>query len=238
MRNLQQIKAQLKALSNKERALISQRFFKTGPGEYAEGDCFHGIKVPEIRKLAKACHQLSLTETKSFLESKFHEERLLALFILIHQFQTGNESQRKTIYTLYCKSNQVINNWDLVDASAQHIVGAYLEQRDKAPLHKMAKSRNLWQRRIAIMSTFGYIKQGRFTDALNIAELLLNDKEDLIHKAVGWMLREIGKRDLSAEEGFLKRHAAHMPRTMLRYAIEKFPEKKRKIYMKYRAYQV
>ncbi len=228
----QDIKEQLKNLGNREQAAISQRFFKTGPGEYGEGDIFIGIKVPVLRKLVKEYPDLSLKDVKTLLRSKYHEERLLALLILVSKFKKGDVSTRQEIYDLYLKNTSSVNNWDLVDLSAHYIVGPFLTNKSRAPLYRLAKSKSLWQRRIAIMSTFDFIKKGEFSETLKIAEMLLADREDLIHKAVGWMLREIGKRRLQSEETFLKKHYQKMPRTMLRYAIEKFPEPKRKRYLK------
>ena len=228
----QEITQRLFALGNKERAAVSQKFFKTGPGEYGEGDIFLGNKVPVLRKLAKEYFDLSLKDVNKILESKFHEERLLSLFIMVDQFSKGDRKKKKSIYELYLKNTGFINNWDLVDSSAHHIVGPYLMTKSKAPLYEMARSDLLWERRIAIMSTFHYIKNDKFNDTLKIAGGLLSDEEDLIHKAVGWMLREIGKRHLPSEETFLKKHYQKMPRTMLRYAIEKFPEPKRQRYLK------
>lgn len=225
------ITKRLKKMGDKEHAAISRRFFKTGPGEYGEGDIFLGIKVPVLRKLAKEYLELPLKDVKAILGSKYHEERLLSLLIMVGQFYRGDQKQKKDIYGLYLKSTRFINNWDLVDTSAHHMVGPYLMDKSKAPLYKLAQSEILWERRIAIMSTFHYIKHDDFTDTLKIAGMLLGDKEDLIHKAVGWMLREIGKRHLPSEETFLKKHYQKMPRTMLRYAIEKFPEPKRKRYL-------
>ena len=227
-----QIQKKLRKIRDKERAEISQRFFKTGPGEYAEGDLFLGIRVPELRKLAKAYEPISLTEATKLLRSAIHEERLLALFILIRCYAKGSETEQKKIYRLYLKNIQYVNNWDLVDASAEHIVGDFLKDKPKEILYKLAKSKCLWERRIAIVSTFHCIKRGEFSETLKISGMLLADKEDLIHKAVGWMLREVGKRDLETEETFLRKHYKIMPRTMLRYAIERFPESKRQGYLK------
>ena len=226
------ITKRLKKMGDKEQAAISQRFFKTGPGEYGEGDIFLGIKVPVLRKIAKDYFELPLKEVKPILGSKYHEIRLLSLFIMVDQFSKGDPKKKKSIYELYLKNTGLINNWDLVDSSAHLIVGPYLMDKSKAPLYELAQSDLLWERRIAIMATFYYIKNDKFTDTLKIAGRLLADKEDLIHKAVGWMLREIGKRHLPSEETFLKKHYHDMPRTMLRYAIEKFPEPKRQRYLK------
>lgn len=229
---MKNIHEELKKLSDQERAAHLQKYFKTGKGEYGEGDVFLGLRVPAVRKIAKKFNNLSIDEAEKFLQSPYHEERLFALFILVDLFKKGNEEDKKKIYELYLKNTNFINNWDLVDVSAGTIVGAYLFKRNKETIYKLAQSENLWERRIAIMATFYFIAQNEFTDTLEIAEMLLNDKEDLIHKAVGWMLREIGKRNLEVEENFLKKHYLNMPRTMLRYAIEKFPEDKRKSYLK------
>lgn len=209
----------------------SQRFFKTGKGEYGEGDIFLGIPVPILRKQVRRYRDISLEETLLLLKSAFHEERLFALLVLVDKFSGGDAEDRTAIYEMYLNNTQYINNWDLVDSSAPYIVGAYLEKRDKKPILRLAGSENLWERRIAILSTFHLIKRRDFGAALEISGMLIQDREDLIHKAVGWMLREIGKRDLPAEKGFLDRHCMEMPRTMLRYAIERFPEKERKRYM-------
>jgi 3-methyladenine DNA glycosylase AlkD len=229
---IEKIKKRLKQLANKEKAEVLQRFFKTGPGEYGEGDVFIGAKVPDLRKVAKDFRDISIKDVMVLLESAIHEERLLALLILVRQYAKGNETTQKGIYTLYLNNTKYINNWDLVDVTAQHIVGDYLMDKNKAPLYRLAKSEDLWERRISIMATFYFIKHERYQDTLKIAAILLNDKEDLIHKAVGWMLREIGKRDRVIEETFLKQHYQGMPRTMLRYAIEKFSEPKRQQYLK------
>lgn len=228
---LSTLQLELEALADAEIAVGNQWFFKTGPGQYAEGDIFRGIRVPQLRRLAKKYKILNLTDAQELLASSFHEDRLLALMLLVSLYENGSESTRRTIYRFYLKSSSLVNNWDLVDSSAEHIVGAYLWERDRAPLLKLAKSKILWERRIAIISTFHFIKKGSLDDTFRIAELLLNDKEDLIHKATGWMLREAGKRDLRAEERFLDANVSKMPRTMLRYAIEKFPEAKRREYL-------
>jgi 3-methyladenine DNA glycosylase AlkD len=227
-------------LANKEIAEHSQRFFKTGKGEYGESDIFLGIRVPVLRKLVNKYRGISLEEVSKLLHSKFHEERLLAVLILVHLFknrsgtldESGTYDGQKQIYNLYLDNIEFINNWDIVDISAGNIVGAYLHQKDKALLYRLVKSQNLWERRISIISTFYFIRQNEFDDTLKIAEILLNDKEDLIQKAVGWMLREVGKREIEIEEEFLQEHYMKMPRTMLRYAIEKFPETKRKMYLR------
>ncbi len=188
--------------------------------------------MPELRKLANEYKTIPLKEVKHLLRSPIHEERLLSLFLLIHRYSNGDESEKERIYELYLKNTKFINNWDLVDSSAGHIVGAFLFGKNKKPLYDLVKSENLWERRISIISTFYFIKRNQFADTIKIATILLSDKEDLIHKAVGWMLREVGKRDISTEEKFLKNYYQNMPRTMLRYAIEKFPEAKRQQYLK------
>ncbi len=225
------IRKQLQELSDTEHAAVSQKFFKTGPGEYGEGDLFFGIRVPTLRKLAEGYLDLSLEGITTILKSEYHEERLLALLIMVGQFSKGDHNTQERINELYLESTEFINNWDLVDLSAPKIVGPFLLNRSRAPLYALARSDLLWERRIAIMATFHFIKNNDFMDTLKIAGILLTDPEDLIHKAVGWMLREIGKRHLQTEESFLKHHYQKMPRTMLRYAIEKFPEPKRKRYL-------
>ena len=224
--------SRLQLLGDRERAQVLQRFFKTAPGEYGEGDVFVGLRVPEIRKLAKEYQALPFSEIIQLLQSSIHEARLLALLILIRAYTQGNASLQEQIFNLYLQNTRFINNWDLVDASAEHIVGSHLRYRNRSPLHALAVSKLLWDRRISIMSTFHYIKHGEFAETLRIAELLLRDKEDLIHKAVGWLLREIGKRDHLTEEAFLKVNYKIMPRMMLRYAIEKFPEQSRRQYLR------
>lgn len=226
------IKEKLLKHADQKQALILQRFFKTGPHEYAEGDKFLGIKVPILRDIAREHQNLSLKETERLLHSTFHEERLLALFILIFHFNKADSRKKEIIYRLYLKSTKYINNWDLVDVTAKYIVGAFLLDKDKGVLDELARSKNMWERRIAILSTFHFIEKNVFGDTLRLAKILLNDKEDLIQKAVGWMLREVGKRSVSAQEVFLKKHYRVMPRTTLRYAIERFPERKRQAYLK------
>ena len=229
---LKEIKEKLQKLGNQKRAEQSGRYFKTGPGEYGEGDIFLGIPVPELRKLSRAYREIPLEAAEKLLKSPIHEERLLALLILVLKYGKSDAGTRKGIYSLYLKNTRFINNWDLVDVSAHYIVGPFLMDRSKKPLYRLAASKSLWERRIAIMATFHYIRQNSYSETLNIAEILISDKEDLIHKAVGWMLREVGKRDLHTEEEFLKPRYKAMPRTMLRYAIEKFPAAKRQRYLK------
>jgi len=230
--SLAELQKVVKQKANKQQAEILQRFFKTCPGEYGEGDIFHGIKVPVQRTIAHQFQHLPLNDLQILLKSKVHEERLIALLILVLKFKYADESVREKFFNFYLKNSDRINNWDLVDLSADKIVGAYLIDKDKSLLFKLAKSPDLWERRISMISTFYFIKNGIFEVTFQIAEILLTDKHDLIHKAVGWMLREIGKRDLQPEEEFLKLHYKKMPRTMLRYAIEKFPEAKRQAYLK------
>ena len=230
--SIKKVRQEIRNHSNKELAVFLQRFFKTGPGEYGEGDKFAGIKVPVSRKIAINNYNLTLEEVKQLLLSKLHEERLIALLILVHQYKKSDEAQREKIFKFYIRNAKYINNWDLVDLSAPQIVGAFIVDKEKDILFKFANSNNLWQKRIAVLSTFSFIKINRFDVALQISEILLNDEHDLIHKAVGWMLREIGKRNLTVEENFLKKYYKKMPRTMLRYAIEKFPEAKRQKYLK------
>ncbi|MEM8487637.1 MAG: DNA alkylation repair protein [Bacteroidota bacterium] len=222
----------LEEISNPEIAIHSQRFFKTGPGEYGEGDIFRGIRVPEQRKIAKRFKDTSLTDVETLLHSPYHEDRLVALLILVEKFKKKDDALRQAIYDLYLENTAYINNWDLVDSSAHKIVGPFLENRDRSILYKLVKSPMLWERRIAMMCTYHFIKKDDYADTLQLAEILLNDKEDLIHKVVGWMLRELGKRNFDLEDGFLLQHYKKMPRTMLRYAIEKFPEERRQGYLK------
>jgi 3-methyladenine DNA glycosylase AlkD len=227
-----QIRASLNRHADPRQASVLRRFFKTGPGEYGEGDIFIGVKVPQTRSVARVFRSAPLKAVKVLLKSPVHEERLLALLLLVEQYDKGNEEQRATIFNVYLRQTNYINNWDLVDISAPHIVGRHLETRDRSLLVRLSKSKSLWERRIGIMATFWFIKKGDFADAFMISEILLKDRNDLIHKAVGWMLRETGKRNFTAEEEFLKKYYKDMPRTMLRYAIERFPEKKRQAYLK------
>ncbi len=226
------IESDLERLADAERAEKLAGFFKTGKGEYGEGDVFLGLRVGDTRRIAKKHSGLGLADVRKLLGSRIHEHRLAALLILVERFRKGDEKERKRIYGFYLKNTKKVNNWDLVDLSAPDIVGAYLMDRDRRVLHRLAKSKNLWERRIAVLSTFPFIKEGDYRDALRIAEMLLYDRHDLIHKAVGWMLREIGNRDRDIEERFLKKHYRRMPRTMLRYAIEKFPARRRAWYMR------
>jgi 3-methyladenine DNA glycosylase AlkD len=229
---LERIQEQLTRLSDPARASFLKGFFKTGPGEYGEGDLFRGIRVPSLRKLAKEHQDVPLADVKKLMGSAHHEDRLLALLILVRVYSRVDSIIKSKVYDLYVRSTQRINGWDLVDASAEHIAGAFLWDKDREPLRRLAKSNCLWDRRIAITATFHFIKRGEFSETLKISRMLLLDREDLIHKAVGWMLREVGNRDLAIEEGFLKTHYKQMPRVMLRYAIEKFPEAKRRRYLR------
>jgi len=219
-------------LADRELARNSMRYFKTAKGEYGHGDTFLGIRVPVIRQSAKRFQNASLDTTESLLKSGYHEIRLLALLLLVSRYAKGNADDQDRIFRFYLSNTRYINNWDLVDSSAPYIIGAYLDDRDKSILYELAGSESLWERRIAVMATFYFIRNHRYDDALRIAERLLEDREDLIHKAVGWMLREVGKRDLAAETAFLKAHYRIMPRTMLRYAIEKFNEADRQKFLK------
>jgi 3-methyladenine DNA glycosylase AlkD len=226
------IQSELDSLGDPRHAAILLRFFKTGPGEYGEGDRFRGIRVPVLRKVARKYRDLPLAEAGRLLQSAFHEDRLLALLILVHRYYQGDPAGSRKIHRLYLKHRSLVNNWDLVDLSAPHLLGHYLQDRPKGLLTRLAASGVVWERRLAIMATFHFIKQGDYDETLRIARILLNDPEDLIHKAVGWMLREVGKREVEVTETFLQAHYRQMPRTMLRYAIERFPEAKRQTYLK------
>ncbi len=217
--------------ANPAQALNLQRFFKTGPGEYGEGDRFLGIKVPVLRTLVKKYYpRIRLNNIAKMLRSPYHEKRLFALLLMVAKFRA--EDCQQEIFDLYMTNTRHINNWDLVDQSAPYIAGVFLQDRGRTPLYTLAQSKDLWERRIAMVATFHYIRQGESATALDIATLLRHDTHDLIHKAVGWMLREIGKRcALEAEETFLRQHYKTMPRTMLRYAIERFPEDRRRAYL-------
>ena len=272
MNGLLELRKELRKIADPQKAKILQRFFKTGIGEYGEGDIFLGITVPNSRKIAIKFKDLPFSEISKLLKSKIHEERLIALLVLVYNFShfaKASRDKQKQIFDFYLSNTEYINNWDLVDLSADKIVGAYLLDRGpvggaevacenflvrssqmnilkefkmryfenfvSSPRHiliKLARSKNLWERRISILATYYFIKNGKFRETLKIAEILLQDKHDLIQKAVGWMLREVGKRDLKTEVGFLNKHYKKMPRTMLRYAIEKFPQKLRVSYLK------
>lgn len=228
---IEHIRSELRALASPECAANLQRYFKTAPGQYGEGDLFLGIKVPTLRALAKKYRNTSLSEIEMLLHSQWHEERLFSLLLLMQFYQQSDDAEQLTAYQLYLSNTAHINNWDLVDVSAPHIVGQHLFMRPRDILKQLARSPSLWERRIAIIATFYFIRQNDFADSLCLAKILLNDQQDLIHKAVGWMLREIGKRDLAVEESFLQHHYCQMPRTMLRYAIERLPETRRQSYL-------
>jgi 3-methyladenine DNA glycosylase AlkD len=225
-------RTKLKSLASPEAAKLAARFFKTGPGQYGEGDTFIGINVPTLRTVSRSFRALPLAEIRALLNSPVHEERHLALMILVLQVAKCDDGHRKRAYDLYLGNTRFVNNWDLVDCSAPQVVGGYLMTESREPLSVLAKSTSLWERRIAVVSTQHFIRHGEFGDTLAISELLLGDEEDLIHKAAGWMLREVGKKDQSVLEGFLDRHGAVMPRTMLRYAIERFPSDQRRAYLR------
>ncbi|MBN2198170.1 DNA alkylation repair protein [Candidatus Wolfebacteria bacterium] len=226
------LKRELKLKADPERAKILQGFFKTGKGEYGEGDIFLGLVAPKIREIALKYKNLKLGDLQKLLKSKIHEERVAALRILVDKFQKSGEMERKKIFNFYLKNAKRVNNWDLVDLSAPKIVGEYLLNKNRKILYKLVKSKNIWERRIAVLATFAFIDKNEFNDSLKIAEILLKDKHDLIHKAVGWMLREMGKKSQKSLEDFLKKHFRKMPRTMLRYSIEKLSETKRKMWLK------
>lgn len=232
--SVRSIQKALRELGDANIASQSQRFFKTGKGEYGEGDRFLGIRVPVLRKQVRVYRSVSYKELIGLLHSPYHEERLFALLLLVDRFARTDTSERLRIYQLYLSHTGYINNWDLVDSSASQIVGAYLVDKDRQPLYELAGSSSLWERRISIIATFSFIRNLDFHDALNIAEILINDEQDLVQKAVGWMLREIGNRDSVVEKVFLKSRYREMPRTMLRYAIERFPEQERKRYLRSR----
>jgi len=228
------LKLELVKYASPERKATNEWFFKTGKGEYGEGDVFLGIRVPDIRKVIRGFSDLPLAEVLRLLHSKFHEERLAALLIMVKQFQKGDEKLQKKIFDQYLKNTKHINNWDLVDLSAHYIVGAYiLQNREKEKiLEKLSKSKSLWERRISIIATWIFIREGKFDTTLELSERLLSDKEDLMHKAVGWMLREVWKKKNTPVEEFIKKHYDEMPRTALRYAIEKMDIVKRKQFLK------
>ena len=226
-----QLQQELKHVANPKQAKLLQRFFKTAPGEYGHGDIFLGIMVPIQRKIVVKYIDLNLTDIQKLLNSKIHEHRFCALIILVSKYKKANDLEKKKIFDFYIKNSMKINNWDLVDVSAPKIVGEYLLNKDKSILYKLAKSKKLWQKRISVLATFWFIRENKFEDSLRISEMLLKDRHDLIHKAVGWMLREIGKRNKQIEIKFLEEHAHKMPRVMLRYAIEKFSKKERGYYL-------
>jgi len=228
------IQINLRKLANPERAKFSKKFFKCAKGEYGEGDDFlGGINTPTLDAIVKKYRELPITDIQVLIKSKYHEERMAALGVLKWHFSKANKTRRKNIVNFYLNNTKYINNWDLVDVTAPKILGVYLaENPDQMNfLDKLSDSKNLWERRIAVISTLAFIRQNNFAKTLEYAQKRLNDKEDLMHKVVGWMLREVGKKDQRAEEEFLKKYYSKMPRTMLRYAIEKFPEPLRKKYL-------
>lgn len=229
--SLLKIREELKSFSDPRKARVLQGFFKTGFGQYGYGDIFWGVAVPDTRRVAKKYLDIGFSDIAGLLHSKIHEQRLLALIILVLRFSKADEITRREIYGFYLKNVRYVNNWDLVDSSAKYIVGAYVFAKDNDVLLRLAKSKSLWERRIAIIATFYFIENGRYDETFLIAGILLDDKHDLIHKAVGWMLREVGKRNQAAEEDFLRKHCRVMPRTMLRYAIERFEPRLRKFYL-------
>lgn len=229
----EQIITRLHEMADPEIAAHSQGFFKTGPGQYGEGDIFLGIRVPAIRKYVRECSNIAMEDVLELLASSFHEARLLALLIMVAKFTTARSCvEQESIYELYLAHTAHINNWDLVDCSAEYIVGAHLFHREREPIYLLARSESLWERRIAVISTFHFIRRNDFQDTMALAEMLLHDREDLIHKAAGWMLREVGKRSINVEMDFLDKNRLKIPRTMLRYAIERFPEDIRLSYLK------
>lgn len=229
---VERIQAELRSLANADLAAGAVRFFKTGPGQYGEGDVFLGVRAADLHRLSRASKSLPLAEASRLLQSPIHEERSLALLILVRAAARASDDFRRKVYELYLANTAFVNNWDLVDCSAPPLVGAYLEDKSRRPLYRLARSKSLWERRIAIVATQHFIRHGDFADTLKIAALLLGDREDLIHKATGWMLREVGKRDTEPLEEFLHEHGRAMPRTMLRYAIERFPPEKRQAYLR------
>lgn len=228
---LRAVRRDIRGEADAEDAVHLQRFFKTGPGDYGEGDRFLGVRVPVLRRLARAHRSLPVDDALALLASRWHEERLLALLILIGHYRSGDAALKQRIHDAYLANTRYINNWDLVDASAEHIIGPHLAPTDLRVLERLTESPDVWERRIAMLATFHWIKQREFGPALHIARRLVNDTHDLIQKAVGWMLREIGNRDGKVEREFLREHCRTMPRTMLRYAIEKFPDAERRRYL-------
>lgn len=226
-----EVERELKKKANKNKAELLARFFKTGKGEYGEGDIFWGINVPTQREIAKKFIDLSLSEIQKLLKNPVHECRLTALLILVYKYEKADDKTKGRVYNFYLKNTKHINNWDLVDVSCHKIIGAYLYDKDRSILYKFAKSKNLWEKRIAIISTFNFIAKNDFKDSVKIGEMLLNDKHDLIHKAVGWMLREVGKRDEKVLHDFLKKNVKKMPRTALRYSIERLAPEFRRYYI-------
>lgn len=230
--SLKNIKKELFSLGSRKKAELLQKFFKTGKGQYGEGDVFIGVMVPQVRNIVKKYKDIEISETIKLLHSKEHELRLAALLILVEKYNKSDEGMKRKIFNAYLGNTKYINNWDLIDLTAPRIIGKYLYSKDRGILKKLAKSKSLWERRISLLATFHFIDNGEFKDSLKLAKLLLDDKEDLIHKAIGWMLREIWKRDPRITESFIRKYIRKMPRTSLRYAIERMPEKRRKEFLK------
>lgn len=226
------VKKELKTYINKEKKAFLPKFFRAHPGGYGEGDKFLGVVVPDQRRIAKKYKNLALSEIETLLKSKYHEERLTGLFILTIQFEQSKDKEKEKLAKFYIKNISSVNNWDLVDSTAHKILGPYLINKDKKLLYEWVDSNSIWKRRTSIMTTFYFIKYGNFQDTLKLASKLLDDREDLIHKAVGWMLREIGKNDVKTLEKFLRNNYKKMPRVMLRYSIEKMPTQKRIAYLR------
>lgn len=229
--NFKEAFSELKSYSNPAKAEHSKRFFKSGPGEYGEGDKFLGITVPNQRKVARKFKNMELNEVQKLLQNEYHEARLTAVMLLVYKIEKANEHVFEEVVQFYLKNLRYVNNWDIVDSSCHQILGRFLFNKERDLLYELAQSEDIWKKRIAIITCYYFIKRDDFKDALKIAEILLNDDHDLIHKAVGWMLREIGNRNLDAETQFLDQYFKNMPRTMLRYAIEKFDEPLRKHYL-------
>ena len=223
---------ELKSMANPEKVAYLQRFFKTGPGEYAEGDLFLGLMNPQTRSIAKANKSLPISELQILLENRYHEARLCALVIATERYKRAKPVEKKELYDFFIKNTRYINNWDLIDDTCPHVIGEYLLDKDRSILYKFAKSKNLWEQRIAIISSRTFVRNGDFKDTIVLAEMLIDHKHDLMHKAVGWMLREIGKRDKETLSEFLEKYATKMPRTALRYAIEHYPEPERQYFLK------
>ena len=228
---VQKLLSDLKVASNSQKAKLLGGFFKSGKGQYGEGDIFLGIYVPIQRAIAKKYEGLEFNDLESLLKSKIHEHRLVALFILVSKFKKGDNKIKEKIFKFYLKNIKGVNNWDLVDQSAPNIIGQWIQDKPKDILYKLARSNNLWEKRIAILSTLAFIREKKFEDTIKISEILMNDKHDLIHKSVGWMLREVGKKEEAVLIKFLNKHTTKMPRTMLRYSIEKFNQETRKYYL-------
>ena len=226
------VKRELREKRNPEKAAFYPRFFKAGPGEYGEGDKFIGVVVPDQRKIARQFRDLELPEVRKLLDDSFHECRLTGLLILVIQYERANDdAERREVHDFYVRHFDRVNNWDLVDATAHKILGPQSEFDDRSTIHKFSQSGSMWRQRAAVIATLHFIKQDDFADTMTFCEQFLDHPHDLIHKATGWMLREVGKRDEAVLRAFLDEHAGTMPRTMLRYAIEKLPESRRKRYL-------